>query len=137
MNTGHTHNEGDLYADDIHDAEFQDAEIIDEEIHDNPTAAQEASYAQEEPQVVEAQVQEGITLKPNLLKNKPKQKDKPAMQLRPMRLFLSWKQSYTRKRISSCASSLSSKTISDVLPKSDKSYSSQQDKMSYRLCSLS
>ena len=58
MNTGHTHNEGDLYADDIHDAEFQDAEIIDEEIHDNPTAAQEASYAQEEPQVVEAQVQE-------------------------------------------------------------------------------
>ena len=57
MNTGHTHNEGDLYADDIHDAEFQDAEIIDEEIHDNPTA-QEASYAQEEPQVVEAQVQE-------------------------------------------------------------------------------
>ena len=32
MNTGHTHNEGDLYADDIHDAEFQDAEIIDEEI---------------------------------------------------------------------------------------------------------
>ena len=30
MNTGHTHNEGDLYADDIHDAEFQDAEIIDE-----------------------------------------------------------------------------------------------------------
>ena len=58
MNTGHTHNEGDLYADDIHDAEFQDAEIIDEEIHDNPTAAHEASYAQEEPQVVEAQVQE-------------------------------------------------------------------------------
>lgn len=58
MNTGHTHNEGDLYADDIHDAEFQDAEIIDEEIHDNPTAAQKASYAQEEPQVVEAQVQE-------------------------------------------------------------------------------
>lgn len=58
MNTGHTHNEGDLYADDIHDAEFQDAEIIDEEIHDNPTATQEASYAQEEPQVVEAQVQE-------------------------------------------------------------------------------
>ena len=58
MNTGHTHNEGDLYADDIHDAEFQDAEIIDEEIHDNPTPAQEASYAQEEPQVVEAQVQE-------------------------------------------------------------------------------
>lgn len=58
MNTGHTHNEGDLYADDIHDAEFQDAEIIDEEIHDNPTAAQEAFYAQEEPQVVEAQVQE-------------------------------------------------------------------------------
>lgn len=58
MNTGHTHNEGDLYADDIHDAEFQDAEIIDEEIHDNPTAAQEASYAQEEPQVVEAQVVE-------------------------------------------------------------------------------
>ena len=58
MNTGHTHNEGDLYADDIHDAEFQDAEIIDEEIHDNPAAAQEASYAQEEPQVVEAQVQE-------------------------------------------------------------------------------
>ena len=58
MNTGHTHNEGDLYADDIHDAEFQDAEIIDEEIHDNPTAAQEASYTQEEPQVVEAQVQE-------------------------------------------------------------------------------
>ena len=37
MNTGHNHNEGDLYADDIHDAEFQDAEIIDEEIHDNPT----------------------------------------------------------------------------------------------------
>ena len=58
MNTGHTHNEGDLYADDIHDAEFQDAEIIDEEIHDNPTPAQVASYAQEEPQVVEAQVQE-------------------------------------------------------------------------------
>ena len=58
MNTGHTHNEGDLYADDIHDAEFQEAEIIDEEIHDNPAAAQEASYAQEEPQVVEAQVQE-------------------------------------------------------------------------------
>ena len=58
MNTGHTHNEGDLYADDIHDAEFEDAEIIEEEIHDNPTAAQEASYAQEEPQVVEAQVQE-------------------------------------------------------------------------------
>ncbi len=58
MNTGHTHNEGDLYADDIHDAEFQDAEIIDEEIHDNPTPAQEASYVQEEPQVVEAQVQE-------------------------------------------------------------------------------
>lgn len=58
MNTGHTHNEGDLYADDIHDAEFQDAEIIDEEIHDNPTPAQEASYTQEEPQVVEAQVQE-------------------------------------------------------------------------------
>ena len=51
MNTGHTHNEGDLYADDIHDAEFQDAEIIDEEIHDNPTPAQETSYAQEEPQV--------------------------------------------------------------------------------------
>ena len=57
MNTGHTHNEGDLYADDIHDAEFQDAEIIDEEIHDNPTPAQEASYVQEEPQVVEAQEQ--------------------------------------------------------------------------------
>ena len=39
MNTGHTHNEGDLYADDIHDAEFQDAEIIDEEIHEHaPTA---------------------------------------------------------------------------------------------------
>ena len=57
MNTGHNHNEGDLYADDIHDAEFQDAEIIDEEIHDNPTPAQEASYVQEEPQVVEAQEQ--------------------------------------------------------------------------------
>lgn len=50
MNTGHTHNEDDFYADDIHEAEFQDAEIIDEEILDDPPAAQEASYAQKESQ---------------------------------------------------------------------------------------
>ena len=54
MNTGHTHNEDDFYADDIHDADFQDAEIIDEEILDD-APAQEASYAQKEPQATEAQ----------------------------------------------------------------------------------
>ena len=54
MNTGHNHNEGDLYADDIHDADFQDAEIIDEEIL-NDAPAQEASYVQKEPQATEAQ----------------------------------------------------------------------------------
>lgn len=54
MNTGHTHNEDDFYADDIHDADFQDAEIIDEEIL-NDAPAQEASYAQKEPQATEAQ----------------------------------------------------------------------------------
>ena len=49
MNTGHTHNEGDLYADDIHDAEFQDAEIIDEEIHEHaPTAPQQETAAVQE-----------------------------------------------------------------------------------------
>ena len=54
MNTGHTHNEDDFYADDIHDADFQDAEIIDEEILDD-APAQEASYVQKEPQATEAQ----------------------------------------------------------------------------------
>jgi len=54
MNTGHTHNEDDFYADDIHDADFQDAEIIDEEILDD-APAQETSYAQKEPQATEAQ----------------------------------------------------------------------------------
>lgn len=54
MNTGHTHNEDDFYADDIHDADFQDAEIIDEEILDD-APAQEASYMEKEPQATEAQ----------------------------------------------------------------------------------
>ena len=54
MNTGHTHNEDDFYADDIHDADFQDAEIIDEEIL-NDAPAQEASYMEKEPQATEAQ----------------------------------------------------------------------------------
>ena len=54
MNTGHTHNEDDFYADDIHDADFQDAEIIDEEIL-NDAPAQEASYIEKEPQATEAQ----------------------------------------------------------------------------------
>ena len=67
MNTGHTHNEGDLYADDIHDAEFQDAEIIDEEIHEHATTApqQETAAVQEEPQVVEPQAQENIDIQFN------------------------------------------------------------------------
>ena len=67
MNTGHTHNEGDLYADDIHDAEFQDAEIIDEEIHEHaPTAPQQETAAvQQEPQVVEPQAQENIDIQVN------------------------------------------------------------------------
>ena len=67
MNTGHTHNEGDLYADDIHDAEFQDAEIIDEEIHEHaPTAPQQETAAvQQEPQVVEPQAQENIDIQFN------------------------------------------------------------------------
>ena len=54
MNTGHTHNEDDFYADDIHDADFQDAEIIDEEIL-NDAPAQETSYMEKEPQATEAQ----------------------------------------------------------------------------------
>ena len=56
MNTGHTHNEDDLYADNIHDAEFQDAEIIDEEIHEHAPISQEPTPTEQEPMVVDAQV---------------------------------------------------------------------------------
>ena len=117
MNTGHTHNEGDLYADDIHDAEFQDAEIIDEEIHEHATTApqQETAAVQEEPQVVEPQAQENIDIQFN---------DNPA------EFAQRQAQAERQKRTNTCVCSLNLKTTNDVLPKKNRTYSNLPDKMS-------